>query len=286
VAAITGAKPENRVLFLLRSWLAALSHTRPVEKIFLDYDHQSRTVGVAKKKATEASGKGGAPDLLEAKVRVASEMHKLQQQVLLKSEKKRARLEAKLDTIAAVNEEYVRFKLTEEELQKARAEAGHKQEYFRQPRGGLSEEIRDVFAALMRDVDGWKGPRLDLASVLALGQDLDIALLTTCTADCLRLERQSKKGSPGSIVTCIMCFKTFHVKCMVHEKQIQAGLRKLELAQLQFNCKQCKELALEARVANEEQNVAAQQAQGGAESLAPPGSKKRQRPKKAQRKNK
>jgi hypothetical protein len=45
VSMIVGATEDNFVTFTLRSWRAALSHTQPVEKTFLDWDHQTRGSG-------------------------------------------------------------------------------------------------------------------------------------------------------------------------------------------------------------------------------------------------
>ena len=244
VAAIQAASPENDILFTLRSWLAALSHTRPVEKIFLDHDHQSRAEGQTKKKSAEASGKITAPDLREAKVSVANHLNKVQRDLLnhVKPTKKKARLEATEDIAASVALEFEACLLTDEEVSAGRDQVVKRQEYVRQPYKGLSLHISGVFEALLCDIPGWKGPQVQLARLLALGEDIDIALVTTCSAACLRLEKSSKKGSHGSIVTCATCLRIFHRKCMVNEGRIPAGVTKKNLVQLHFVCGQCNQV--------------------------------------------
>lgn len=115
VSMIKGASDDNYVLFTLRSWLAALSHTRPVEKTL---DNQSKGLGGSKTKASEATGKVTSTVTRESKVLVANQLGGLQKQLLLKLKpsKKKIRLEAKDDTIAAVGLEFDALTFTEEVL--------------------------------------------------------------------------------------------------------------------------------------------------------------------------
>ena len=64
VSSITDASEQGAfVARTLRSWRAALSHTQPVEKTFLDWDHQARGDG-ASNRASCAAVSGGTPCLV------------------------------------------------------------------------------------------------------------------------------------------------------------------------------------------------------------------------------
>lgn len=67
IETIQEADESDSSIFTLRTWMAALSHTRCVEKTFLDWDHQSRGEGGMKKKASVASGKAVTIQTKEAR---------------------------------------------------------------------------------------------------------------------------------------------------------------------------------------------------------------------------
>jgi hypothetical protein len=242
ISSIVEAEEDTYVAFTLRSWRAALSHTQPVEKTFLNWDHQARGDGGSKKKSTEPAGKCATHITREAKVAVASVVHQSAQDVLKNSKpnKKQKRVAAKDDVAAAVNLDFERLKFSREQLAKAKEAASTAQEFYRQPHGGLSAEILAVFRSLELQVEGWRAPRIPLRSLLLQGKALPISLNTMCSADCLKVEKTTKKGNPGAIVTCSTCHRSYHVKCMVREGMLASGMQKADIVRLgSFVCKVC-----------------------------------------------
>jgi hypothetical protein len=75
VAMITNPVQGDYVLETLSSWGAAFSHTQPVEKTFLDWDHQARGDSGGKRKATEPSGKVASHVTRMSRVLVAGVWH-------------------------------------------------------------------------------------------------------------------------------------------------------------------------------------------------------------------
>jgi hypothetical protein len=234
--------PENTfVAFTLRSWRAALSHTQPVEKTFLDWDHQARGDGGTKRKSSEPAGKGASLVTREAKVAVAAVAHQSVDVVLSKSKpnKKQQRVAAKDDVAAAVQLDYLGLTFSRDELRKGRLEAQVAQGHYRQPRDGLSEEVQAIFRTLEQEAEGWVAPRLTFAALLRLGAEIRISLDTVCTADCLKLDKVSKKGHPGATVSCTVCLRAYHIRCMESEGIIAAGLKKTDIVRFQFVCGPC-----------------------------------------------
>lgn len=78
-----------------------------------------------------------------------------------------------------------------------------------------------------------------MADLLRIGADLDISLTTTCSSNCLRIEKQSKKGSHGKVLSCTICLRSFHVKCMESEKVLTKGLKAKDLLKITFACSGC-----------------------------------------------
>lgn len=60
-----------------------------------------------------------------------------------------------------------------------------------------------------------------------------------CSADCLRIEKATKKGHPGATIACSVCLRSFHVKCMESEGFVTRGLTKVQLLSLAFSCSAC-----------------------------------------------
>ena len=118
-------------------------------------------------------------------------------------------------------------------MDKGHAEAKKLQEYYRQSRGQISAEMIEVFQGLENDVEGWVGPKLEFDQLLAAGDKLDISL-TMCSGNCLKLEKSTKKGSPGAVISCLDCLRSFHVNCMVNEGLLEKGRN-----QTTFYCESC-----------------------------------------------
>jgi len=235
--------PDDFALFTLKSWLPSLSHTRPVEKVFLDWDNQTRVgEGGTKARAAEASGKQVSPVTREAKVAVANMVHQIQRKLIAKRkpEKKRARIEAIDDFIESVALEFKSFSFSEKELKAAREKSSDVQEYFRTPqKGGISGEIHDVLEALSAGVDGWKQSKLTLPALLKLGDELDIPLIPMCSATCRKLLKPSKKGSPGVTIPCQKCLRVYHLKCMEADGLVAPGMKQLDVLTFSFVCALC-----------------------------------------------
>ncbi len=256
VSAIVNAPEDNIVAYTLRSWRAALSHTQPVEKTFLDWDHQARGDGGTKRKATEPAGKGATHVTREAKVVVATVSHRSVQDVLAESKpnKRQQRVAAKDDVAAAVEQDFKRLTFSSGQLHQCHAAASGAQEHHRVPRGGVSAEIDAVFRALQQSVPGWVGPRASLALLLLQGMKLDISLNTVCSPSCLKIEKSTKKGAPGAVLSCAVCLRSFHIKCMVNDRVIDAGATRKDFIRREFLCESCGGSAASNRVAHGEVN--------------------------------
>lgn len=243
VSSIVNAPEEGAfVARTLQSWRPALSHTQPVEKTFLDWDHQARGDGGTKKKATEASGKGASHVTREAKVAVSTVAHESERDVLMvsKPHKLQKRVAAFADIAAAVNLDFKRLAFSNEQLQAGQQDAVAAQDFYRQPRHGLSPAIMAVFASLEQAVEGWKAPRQPMRTLLEQGKQLEISLNTMCSAGCLKVDKRgSKKGHPGAVVTCATCLRSFHIKCMQAEGVISPDMRKEHFLRSPFSCAAC-----------------------------------------------
>jgi hypothetical protein len=244
VRQIQSASEENFALFTLRSWLSALSHTRPVEKCFLDFDNQAKnSEGSTKNKAAEAMGKQLPTTTRSSRVQVANYIGQITKKVLQKSkpDKKRLRLEAKDDIIAATEQGFAGLNFTGNELQNADQDVAEIQEHYCQPRSGLSREMIAVFEALdsEKNWEGYQPPKYASSALRDQGKVLEIPLLANCSVNCLKRDVASKKGSPGKQVSCIKCLKRFHLKCMENEGVVDPGLKKADLVIFQFTCALC-----------------------------------------------
>lgn len=243
---IRNASPAEFALFKLRSWLSALSHTRPVEKCFLDFDNQTKSSeGATKNKAAEPMGKQLPTTTRSARVRVASFIGQISRNVLRESkpDKKKPRLEAKDDIIAATEGAFDAISFTSFELERADKRVADIQEHYRQPQfgQGLSQELTKVFEALdaEKDWEGYQWPKFSSEDLRAQGKVLEIPLLANCSVNCLKRESLSKKGNPGKQVSCVKCLKRFHLKCMENEGIVDKGLKKDDLVTFQFTCEVC-----------------------------------------------
>jgi hypothetical protein len=241
VAMIKQAPRENHLLWTLRSWRAALSNTQRVEKSFLDFDHQTRGSGNSKSKATEPAGKGASTVTVESKVLVKSVMNDSVETVLAqrKEPKEQKVVASKKDIVKQVGLDFERLDFSGDDVERGRAAAQNAQEFSREPRKGISAEIQAVFAALARDVEGWKGPRLVFADLLRSGERFDISLSTECSADCLLIEKLSKKGRKPDSVICASCKRPFHLKCMASERVLEEGTTQKDLHGINFLCGGC-----------------------------------------------
>jgi hypothetical protein len=206
-------------LWTLQSWRAALSNTQRVEKSFLDFDHQMRGTG-GKSKATEPTGKGASIVTVESKVLVKSVMNDSVQTVLVqrKEPKEQKVVASKKDIMKQVGLDFERLDFSCDDVERGHAAAQSAQEFYHEPRKGISAEIQAVFAALERDVEGWKGPRLVFADLLRFGERFDISLSTECSADCLLIEKLSKQAR-----LCDMCFMPETIPLEVHGKRASFG---------------------------------------------------------------
>lgn len=241
VAMIKQAPRENHLLWTLWSWRAALSNTQRVEKSFLDFDHQTRGAGNGKSKAAEPAGKGASIVTVESKVLVKSAMNDSVEAVLArrKEPKEQKVVASKEDIVKQVGLDFRRLDFSRHDVERGRAAAQSAQEFYREPRRGISTEIQAVFAALEKDVEGWKGPRLVFADLLRSGERFDISLSTECSADCLLIEKLSKKGRKPDSVICASCKRPFHLKCMASEGVLAAGTTEEDLHGVNFLCGGC-----------------------------------------------
>jgi hypothetical protein len=87
--------------------------------------------------------------------------------------------------------------------------------------------MQAVFEELAAVPADWKGPKFTASTLMAQGVDLDIPLLADCTANCLKLLKDSRKGSPGNQLSCHKCLRKFHLKCMEAEGLIPKGWQRL-----------------------------------------------------------
>lgn len=152
---ITHPVRGDYVLETLSSWGAAFSHTQPVEKTFLDWDHQGRGDSGGKRKASEPSGKVTSHVTRMSKVLVAGVWHESERIVLDKRKpgKKQRRVAAGDDVAEALELACGQLTFTKEELDNAKKREREETEFTRQPRGGLSPEILEVFQSLEKEVE-------------------------------------------------------------------------------------------------------------------------------------
>jgi len=146
---------------------------------------------------------------------------------------------SKKDIVKQVGLDFEQLDFSGDDVERGRATAQNAQEFYREPRKGISPEIQAVFAALARDVEGWKGPRLVFADLLHSGERFDISLSTECSADCLLIEKLSKKGRKPDSVICALCKRPFHLKCMVSERVLEDRTTQKDLHGINFLCSGC-----------------------------------------------
>jgi hypothetical protein len=194
-----------------------------------------------KRKSSEPARKGASTVTTEAKVAVASLAHRSDRDVLAKSkpDKLQKRVAAAADVAAAVELDFASLTFSRDVITNARKGAAAAQEYYQQPRGGVSNEVQEIFRSLEQEAEGWAAPRLTFAAMLRLGAQIHIPLDTICTADCLKVDKTSKKGHPGMTVACSVCVRSYHVKCMESEGLVAVGLKKADILLLQFTCGPC-----------------------------------------------
>jgi hypothetical protein len=156
-----------------------------------------------------------------------------------KPSKKQKRVAAMEDVAAAVDLDFERLTFKREELTSGKIAAWIAQDFHRQPRHGLSEEVLSIFRSLEGEAAGWNPPRMTMQALLRSGTAIRVSLNTMCTADCLKIDKPSRKGNPGAVVACSVCFRSYHVKCMESEGVVASGLKKANIIRMVFVCGTC-----------------------------------------------
>ncbi len=230
---------DSELAVYLRSIRPVLSSTQPVEKLFLDFDQQTSRGG---KKAKNSVPTGGSAslDLIAAKVSISKHYHDIDKMVLDKSGKKIGRSRAKEDVAKSIEQTVRSLQATEEELKAGREHAKRMRDPFVTPRGGVCPHLEGLIRGWDAEYNGanFRHVAKSMASLRADGVGLDISLKCVCFPSEL-CKRASKRGAPGSIVTCETCLQIFHYKCVAEAGLVQAGLQK-NARPRNFQCPGCK----------------------------------------------
>ena len=132
---------------------------------------------------------------------------------------------------------------TDEELKAGRERAKRMRDPFVTPKGDVSPHLEELIRGwdAVYDEPDFRHVAKSMQTLRTEGRTLDISLKCVCfpSEDCIK---GSKRGAPGSIVTCQSCLRIFHYKCVAAAGLVQGGLQK-NARPRNFECPDCKSVS-------------------------------------------